>query len=1043
MIILVVILLVLRACHTVHAQVPTAAPSMSPTYSSLQVLFPGRQRVQNLTLAQTTDDVRQIFVTTVLQSLICCETYTIVITSVELESPAARRRVLSLTDGRKRRKRREIDGQILMQEQEHDEEGKNETEEDPDFSTLSSLSALSLFNTAPPVVIFNYTVGFLYTEFNFTDMEAAYTTISSELRFTIIGGGFQRSFTEVRDTAPCYTNPTESADGGCAYLRYSTTTSGSVGDTLIPFPTRFPTSSPTIASTPLDVQGVPFAIVMAIVMILCITAFCYFNYFHKGGSLKWLQRRCIECIWNDEDDDDDFTTDVEDDIEMQNKLKSFDDFGDPDIRFGKGHARERRASMKNVPLKPDFTAAPPEIMKSRQQTIKRYSIVGRDLESEALQKHLEKEKSKDTGSSTNSMEMDSLLGNSSVGAMQKMDLSVLGTLWMTVDEPEPELSTSSSSGGGSFTPFEGVGNPPASIKEEDEEAEQEDGYDPANVPAYIGVTAAMGLRVTNPLHNNTPPRPPPPPPPAAVKRTEAGKNGGANSPMHASANSNVSEVVDTKGPTAPFHPHFAPLRIPHSESDAASIAAKAPVLFNIPATTPALEASPVRVPVSPVAIADVGANENATANDSDSSSTGTDTSDSEADAVAEAEIEEKKLKAYEQAQIEKEIQSRNATFDKIQGNTRVPASTSALTASVVRGTGTNVEVEVEVEEVKAEMFSDSDSDPEVDIEIDYGTARVDNNADAAYTNTNIRDLEIEMDTEAIEAAIAATVGTVATFIDDGNGNDIIASSDNSTETRVTMPSPPPRRESAISIDAIVAVAAAAALAAASTSSPVAGKDTPVTVSTLTPIHVPVPVEVPVPKSKATDAVPKQSPSPLPAPSLIRVDKVPASEPVPVSVPVVMPKSTTPNPANSVSSAATDIKEVFNPVTIPIPVQAPAVASMSANASIWAAPKSPLKSALPARRASAFMAKKFLSSAASASGTGGSFSASANASHRESVPVPVSVPFSASASVAAPDASSASPSSSGKGQLSAFGAAAANRRRSSMRIVAPPPPESQD
>jgi hypothetical protein len=65
----------------------------------------------------------------------------------------------------------------------------------------------------PPAVVFNYTVKFRYTEFNFADATAAYNLMSEELMATVAAGGFQQNWKNAYDTNDCYYNFVESSGG--------------------------------------------------------------------------------------------------------------------------------------------------------------------------------------------------------------------------------------------------------------------------------------------------------------------------------------------------------------------------------------------------------------------------------------------------------------------------------------------------------------------------------------------------------------------------------------------------------------------------------------------------------------------------------------------------------------------------------------------------------------------------------------------------------------------------------------------------------------
>ena len=201
--------------------------------------------------------------------------------------------------------------------------------------------------------------------------------IAGALELEINAGGFERGFTIACEEASCYGG----GSGTCGYLKNVHAMRGIVGATLIPFPqeTEAPTEGP-----PDDTNGDALAVGMAFTMVFLISVFCYFQYFFKGTLPTWLGGKPEA---KDEEEEEEEESDLEmarrqqyeiEEVLGQEGAKTLNDLGNPDLRFGFGHAEYRKGVMKAVPLKADYTAAPAEVASSPTQRGRRYSMDGQN-----------------------------------------------------------------------------------------------------------------------------------------------------------------------------------------------------------------------------------------------------------------------------------------------------------------------------------------------------------------------------------------------------------------------------------------------------------------------------------------------------------------------------------------------------------------------------------------------------------------------------------------------------------------------------------------
>jgi len=359
------------------ASAPTFVPTAAPTYNPRLVYFPVRQQMVNITAAQFSSGgaggpVGQIFTAAVQSTLICCEVYTISIAGVSDRTAGTTAAVQSPAVEHAQAQTQTQAPEIQLIDT---PASRKRSLRDRDRSLVAPTGMLLGASPASRLEV-NYTVAFLYTEFNFTSASHAYTVISGALALGINAGGFERNFILARNAATCYGN----GAGTCGLLKNTHAGQGEVGDTLIPFPS--PTMEPTAGPAD-DSNGIPLAVGMAVTMVFFISVFCYFQYFYKPGMRPWWlggdgskAGKLASVDKQDVEEDFEMTSQVQSEEEIalgQLRSKSTRDLGDPDLRFGFGHAEYRRQSMRAIPLKPDYTAAPPEIANSPAQRERRYS----------------------------------------------------------------------------------------------------------------------------------------------------------------------------------------------------------------------------------------------------------------------------------------------------------------------------------------------------------------------------------------------------------------------------------------------------------------------------------------------------------------------------------------------------------------------------------------------------------------------------------------------------------------------------------------------
>jgi len=374
----------------------------------------------NITVAQfsaggTNGPVAQVFTTSVRNTLICCEVYTIEITGFQDTTSGATAQA-------------QAQAQALAQAVQQMGAPASPTRSLRSRALIELTPTGRLLVATPePQLMVNYTVSFLYTEFNFTSASHAYSVISGALALGINAGGFEHSFVQARDAAACYGG----GGGSCGNLKNARAGQGVVGATLLPFP--LPTAQPS-EGPPDESNGVPLAVGMAVTMIVFISAFCYFQYFLKPGMLPWWLGgiEAAQREGEESEERDDFEMIVrkqleEEDVLGQMRSKSTQDLGDPDLRFGFGHAEHRRQTMRAVPLKPDYTAAPPEIANSPAQRARRYSTIA--LHSNPMAAMFGAVGGSTRGEDAEDSYIASLLGTANIQVMASFSKDDIKTTW--------------------------------------------------------------------------------------------------------------------------------------------------------------------------------------------------------------------------------------------------------------------------------------------------------------------------------------------------------------------------------------------------------------------------------------------------------------------------------------------------------------------------------------------------------------------------------------------------------------------------------------
>ena len=454
---------IILICVTNFTSVVAPNPTPQPTEYPKRVFFPVRQRMLNLTLAQfdqggSASPVRQIFVTAVKNILVCCPKYnievlstgqilstalsTFVIEPINFHVSEARPNLLREKIGEENSNAATIERNLNLRAL-SEPWGSNSFRlrgKQPDADPSRRLTDLHT------VLEVNYTVSFLFTDFNFTNAESAYAVVAGALSASISSGGFAQSFQAARNAATCYQGGT----GSCKFLLYTKTGTGFVGGDLAP--TAYPTSMPTKPAID-DANGYKLAGGMAVFMVSVIFVFCYFQYFYrKGDCIKMLLCRKDANSSNSSDKEADADDEAAEEDEARRRenaawgearVKSLTDLGDPDLRFGRGHTKMRRESMKAVALQPDYTAADPEVVKSPVLMARRYSTLPISSSANPYTQLNFNNNAYATDDISGDNQLSHLLGVGLVDSIRRMDTATVKSLFAQVDDDEPTDSPAS------------------------------------------------------------------------------------------------------------------------------------------------------------------------------------------------------------------------------------------------------------------------------------------------------------------------------------------------------------------------------------------------------------------------------------------------------------------------------------------------------------------------------------------------------------------------------------------------------------------------
>jgi hypothetical protein len=392
--------------------VADGVPTPSPTYFPKTVYFQAFQEIKNITLSQAfKTGVAQVIRNSIFDSLICCEPYVI--------------RIADITDVTPK---------------------------------ITSLRNLELGATKPtPVVKYEFTVDFLYSEFNFTSAIQAYDFITQDLQLTVTAGGFAKNLKLESEKSSCY-KESSILSSSCAFLRYAEAGKMNLGLSYSPVFTGTPTFQPTFEATENYSAGISYAITVIIVMSLALITLCYFSYIYNGDMddiKETFQKYFIDCTWAREEQEEEIDDASHFDHEMQEKVKTTADLGDPECRFGRGHKMNRTMAQRVVDLKPDWTAAPANIKSSQKALVRRYStkptipvglLLG--IEVEDLTGEYDSGNTNGcanaNGSSSSiagvpekdSEEVKTLVGSTTKEALAKVNMTSLAALWGSIKEED-------------------------------------------------------------------------------------------------------------------------------------------------------------------------------------------------------------------------------------------------------------------------------------------------------------------------------------------------------------------------------------------------------------------------------------------------------------------------------------------------------------------------------------------------------------------------------------------------------------------------------
>jgi hypothetical protein len=326
----ILVLFMVKVCNGA----PTPAPTYDPSSPTL-VTFDVAQTIGNVDTGNVNDYVKNVVVGAVKDSLVCCELYSVEITSVAAGVPLASRRKLMGDD-------------------------------------MPNLRARALGTV--PTTIFNYTISFLYPELKYDSAYNAFTFITTELVKNIETGGF---VTHIRENAAA----AECLNDNCAAVADVRMGSYWISANTYPLPPGAGGGGggSNDDAPPFD-DGVGLAIGMTFTMFFTLIGFFYAQYcwgylpcYDKLIKRKWKQytknsefyawlTRDSDNIDDDDDDDDDDEDNAEEEEEEEKAIEAFlssiqvrDEgditcLADPDVRFGRGHHERRKSAVHVIPL---------------------------------------------------------------------------------------------------------------------------------------------------------------------------------------------------------------------------------------------------------------------------------------------------------------------------------------------------------------------------------------------------------------------------------------------------------------------------------------------------------------------------------------------------------------------------------------------------------------------------------------------------------------------------------------------------------------------